>query len=366
MKFTIPKDVLFHTLKLLAGAADKRGLQQVLLCVNLKVKGEVLEASTTDLIVGLTMKLPVKNTVAGEAMVQIKTFIETISKFPSADVTLEVKDGKIDIKSGKARSTLYCFEPGRGMVFPAMPTHKGKWAELDPKVLLDVIGQTMFATSNDETRFHLMGVHFRPLADGTIVESTDGHRAVQMKSALTGLEKCILPKRGLEHIVRLVGSIDGEWQVGFGQERLFLISGDETTQFSVKVIDAEFPPMDQVVPPAADAERVVTFERDTFLGVLDRVAVLASPNSGVILAFDKNLLHLKAEHAERGNAEDEMAVEYSGPKFRVAFGPVLLREAVEHFKEKVELHLSPTPLDPFRFTNVDDASYVNVLMPLRE
>ena len=84
---------------------------------------------------------------------------------------------------------------------------EAEYAAIDGPVLKDMIDKTLFAVSNDETRFHLNGILFE--SDGKTVKlvATDGHRLAKIEGKLaapklsTGV---IIPKKGVVEIKKVL------------------------------------------------------------------------------------------------------------------------------------------------------------------
>ena len=83
------------------------------------------------------------------------------------------------------------------------------WITVDGKLLRDMLAQTTFAISHDESRYALNGVLFA-LHDREIrLVATDGHRlALAVRPLVTGGASVsgIVPRKAVQEIARIVGS----------------------------------------------------------------------------------------------------------------------------------------------------------------
>ena len=100
-----------------------------------------------------------------------------------------------------------------------------------------------------------------------------------------------------------------------GPNAFFQLAG---FQFSVKLVDGQFPPYDQVIPEAS--ERVIRAPRLGLADALKAVSVAASDRTGgVKLTVTAGKMRFESESPESGEGFDEVAVEYDGPDVTIGF-----------------------------------------------
>ena len=88
--------------------------------------------------------------------------------------------------------------------------------------------------------------------------------------------------------------------------------------FSVKLVDAQFPPYSQVIPQ--QSEKIVRVPRAAFADALRAVSVAASERTGgVKLALAKGTMRITSESPESGDGFDEVPIEYAGPTMTIGF-----------------------------------------------
>ena len=113
----------------------------------------------------------------------------------------------------------------------------------------EMIDRTLFSVCNDETRFHLNGVFFE--SDGSKVRmvSTDGHRLSKVERTIANGPKLsagvIIPKKGLLEMKKVLET-GAACKLAIKTPHLFLVQED--IALAVKLIDAQFPPYEQVIP----------------------------------------------------------------------------------------------------------------------
>jgi DNA polymerase-3 subunit beta len=85
--------------------------------------------------------------------------------------------------------------------------------------------------------------------------------------------------------------------------------------FSVKLVDAQFPPYDQVIPETSS--RAVRAPRAAVCDALRAVKLAASDRTGgVKLTLNQGKLRFESESPESGEGFDEVDVDYDGRGLR--------------------------------------------------
>jgi DNA polymerase-3 subunit beta len=138
--------------------------------------------------------------------------------------------------------------------------------------------------------------------------------------------------------------------------------------FSVKLVDAQFPPYQQVIP--ALPERSLRAPRVAFGEALRAVALAASDRTGgVKLSVSGGSLRITSESPESGNGFDEIAVDYNGPELTIGFNAKYFLDVLNAIDDDEEVvlgisgELDPAVVRPARESS--ERSYVAVVMPMR-
>ena len=273
MEFRIVKTEFLRGLRLAQGIADRKSTMPMLANVLLRTQGKSqLLVAATDLNVSLTAELKSTNAVEGGLTLNAKDLYELVQSAPGDEISVKRTDNHwAEIKSGKASYRIVGM-PDRD--FPRVPDHReATYATLESAVLREMIDRTLFSVCNDETRFHLNGVFFEcDGAKGRMV-STDGHRLSKVERAIPGGPKLsagvIIPKKGLLEIKKVLEQ-GPSCKLAIKTPHLFVAQDD--LALAIKLIDAQFPPYEQVIPK--DHKRVITVDRQRLIDALRRAGVV--------------------------------------------------------------------------------------------
>ena len=364
MEFRIAKNEFLRGLRLAQGIADRKSTMPMLANVLLRTqgKGQLLVAAT-DLNVSLTAELKSQNANEGGLTLAAKNLYELIANAPGEDVTLKKADNHwAEIRSGKVTYRIVGM-PDRD--FPRIPDHReATYSTLESSVLREMIERTLFSVCNDETRFHLNGVYFE--SDGSKVRmvSTDGHRLSKVERTIPNGPKLsagvIIPKKGLLEIKKVLEQ-GPSCKLAIKTPHLFLVHED--TAIAVKLIDAQFPPYEQVIPK--DHKRVITVDRVRFIDALRRAQLMSSETRGVKVAASKEGITITSDNPDLGEVREELEADYAGDAIAIGFNPKYVVELLSQMTaDQVTLSLGGE-LDPGLFKPLTGDDYLGVVMPMR-
>jgi DNA polymerase-3 subunit beta len=379
MHVIVSKKDLLPVLDRCQGVADKKSTMPVLGNVLLEVGGpNELRLAATDLIVAVRGKVSARVEQGGSVAVGARDLVERVRNMP---------DGEIGISTaGNAATTLRAVGSPRrftlqgipGEEFPSLPEPgaDAKASTLGAATLAALIAGTHFSISNDETRPHLSSALFEWDGDRVRMVTTDGHRLSKMEAQATGRHgssTMLIPLKGVNELRRLCEEVSGKREGDAEPEIKLIVAGPNAFfelpgfQFSVKLVDAQFPPYQQVIPEQHSTR--VKVPRQATSEALNAVSVAASDRTGgVKLSLTKGRLRFESESPESGEGFDELAVDYDGPDLTVGFNARYFLDVLRAISSNdVEIGLGGE-LDPAVIRPGDEGggtSYLAVIMPMR-
>jgi DNA polymerase-3 subunit beta len=199
-----------------------------------------------------------------------------------------------------------------------------------------MIEKTVFAASNEESRYHLNGVLFAQTKQGgeeiLRMVATDGHRLSlvdRQNKKISGIDEkgIIMPKKGILEVKKIIGDRDGgeEMAIYFNSTHGFFKLGKSLTV--IRLIEGEFPEYEQVIPKGNDKKLVMRKER--IVSSLKRVSTMANERmEGVKFSLKINSVEMSSTHQDFGDAQEEVEVVYDGPPLQVGFNARYLIEAL--------------------------------------
>jgi DNA polymerase III subunit beta len=373
MKLSIEKADLQRGLARLQAIVEKRSSMPILanVLVTASGKGETgrLELAATDLEVGIRGAQPAKVQKPGALTISARKLYDIVRELPDETIALEAtSNAYLELRCGRARFTLAGTDAEE---YPSLPDFApGRMVRLQAAVLSQMIEGTMYAASQDETRYNLNGVYFEVAPETSRIRmvATDGHRLALVErtagSDLSGLASgVIVPRKGLAELKRLVDEEDAdEVEIGFEGNSGLVKKGDVT--LVMRLIEGEFPNYKQVIPK--QSEHHLTVSAEALVRALRRVALLSAEHSRAVkVELAEGKLLLSSKTPDLGEAQEELDVDYAGPSVGIGFNARYLLDCLGALGAKeIRLGLrdggSPVEVRP-----TDDLESVAVVMPMR-
>ncbi len=379
MEIKISKHCLSQALQRTTGIADKKSSMQILSNVLIETSGtESVKIAATDLNLSASGVFPAQVLAGGALTVPAKTFHDVVRSMPDGEIEV-VRDGEqVRIKGGRSEFKLLGL-PAED--FPVLPAASdAEFFEMDAPLVSRMIEQTAFSISNDETRPHINGALFQGDGKNLRMVTTDGHRLskVEVRIDESGFYNfaMIVPFKGIHEIKRLVEEGDGPVSIAVHEGSVFMRRSIEVEKESegidpvtaeivlvTKLIEAEFPPYDQVIPKGNDQLAVVS--RPAFLDALRRVSVVSTDRAlGVKLQFTNGALEIGSSNPAVGEGTEQLDLSYEGEEMEIGFNARYFIDILSVLNDdEVRMELAGA-LDPV-IVRDPNGVFVGVVMPMR-
>jgi DNA polymerase III subunit beta len=208
--------------------------------------------------------------------------------------------------------------------------------------LSQMIANTIFAISAEESRFTLNGALLLLKDSGLVMVSTDGHRLALIEKhvslpGLSGVFRALLPKKAMSEIQKLA-SDDPSKKIEFsGNDNHLFFKIDKRLLLSRK-LTGNFPDYERVLPK--EHPHMIILQRDELKAAIERVAQFADERSRAIrVQILKGELKVHSSISETGESEETIPVEYTGPEVEIGFNAQYLLDFLRSVDQtEVELH----------------------------
>jgi DNA polymerase-3 subunit beta len=381
MHVVVSKKDLLRILARCQGVADKKSTMPVLGNVLLEVDGpDRLRLAATDLYLAVSGHIPAQIDKGGSIAVGARDLFERVKMMPEGQLSISTTGSSTTIRSltSARRFTLHGI-PGEEFPSLPQPDEATPALALDVDALSSLITRTHFSISTDETRLHLNSALFEWEGDRVRMVTTDGHRLSKAEVLVKGKQAnatMLIPLKGVLELKRLCEEAknDGKAEADSEATTLKMIQSGPNAffrlagfQFSVKLVDAQFPPYQQVIPETS--ERAIRVSRGALADALRAVSIAASDRTGgVKLTLSAGRMRFESESPESGAGFDEVPTEYDGPDVTIGFNAryfldVLSAVAEEDVILGMSGELDPAVLKPG--SESVSSSYLAVIMPMR-
>ena len=371
MKLTIERTALLKSLGHVQSVVERRNTIPILSNVKLEAGDGRLGLNATDMDLDVVESVEATIAGGGATTAPAHTLHDIVRKLPDgAEVEIEGggDDGQLVLRSGRSRFTLTCLPTED---FPVMAGGDLPHSfTLPAGELAGIIERTRFAISTEETRYYLNGIYFHAATrDGVDVlraVATDGHRLAKVETPLPagaeGMPGVIVPRKTIAELHKLIEEATGDVAVALSETKV-RFAFDEATLTS-KLIDGTFPDYERVIP--ADNDKLMEIDRKVLADAVDRVSAISSEKSRAIkLSLSSGSLVLSASSPEHGSATEELEVGFDAGDLEIGFNSRYLLDIVQQIDGDAAQFVFADAASPTIVREVDDASALYVLMPMR-
>lgn len=326
MEFSVKQSDLVKELNLSQGVVEKKTTIPILSNVLIETGDGMIHLTATDLELGIRCSCPARIVKPGSGTLPARRLLDYIRLLPDAEVNFKVMDNQwANIVCGRSRSRIAGMSRESYPELPQMPPSLG---EIPAAVLSSMIQKTIFAISNEESRFTLNGSQLLMTDKALTMVATDGHRLAltEYKVANPGVEgtyKTLLPKKAMNELLKLAADAE--------DGAMFLFSGDENHLFFQlgerlllsRKLTGNFPDFERVLPKTQTHQ--VVLGRDEMKSTIQRVSQFSEERSRAIrLQFAEAEMKVFSSLSDTGESEETIAIDYNGPATDIGFNAAYL------------------------------------------
>ena len=375
MKFEIQQEDLQKALDVIANVVPTKTTLPILTCVLMEAADGRLTLSATNLDISITTgtdKVTIKD--EGKVAIPAVKFVPFVRSLRSGSVVISQKGKQIQLVSGKARMTENTMNVDE---YPALKELEDKnGLDVEAAALIDMVNETSYSVSKDETRPALMGILWEVRPDSLTLVATDAHRLARsgrpMEWDVPGDREMIVDTAGLRHLPRIVSglsddeSASGNITIFMGENQLSFRAGP--TVLHARLLEGPFPDYNAVIPQ--DNDKFITLDKADFSQTIRRVSITADRiTSQIKLGIENGRMELSARGTEGSQSEDEIPVSYDGEALEIGFNFVYLQDILKNIKSNsIMLSLkdsqSAALIKPLT-EDGDETGVLCLLMPLR-
>ena len=373
MKLTIKKDLLLNALNKVSKAISTKNLIPVLAGIKfeLKKKKLTLTASDNDItiqtMIESTNEEDFKVEQEGSIIIQGKYILDIVRKLPDKYINIEVVDElKILIYTENSEFNLNGISESE---YPNIGLEESKKkVHIKASVFKDIVNQTAFASSNEESKPVLTGINFNIVGDVLECNSTDSYRlarkVVKLDSASEENYNIVIPSHNILEFSRIIDEEDGNIELHIFNNKILFKTGN--LKFESRLINGTYPNTSNLLPD--DSYLVVSTNLNAFYDVIDRVSILTSDKEKNIVTLETNgdMLILKSSSAEIGRVEEKMPItKNNNEDIKISFSAKYMMEALKSFStETVDIHFVGE-IKPILIKSSEDETLTQLVLPIR-
>ena len=382
MKVVCSQSELNAALQLVSRAVATRPTHPVLANVLLTADAGTNRLSLTgfDLNLGIQTSLAASVETSGAITLPARLLGEIVSRLASdSPITLATEESGEQVQLTSLSGNYQM----RGLPaddYPELPmVESGMTLKLQPAGLVQALKGTLFASSSDEAKQLLTGVHLRFNDKALEAAATDGHRlaVLQVDDALQDSANSnddaaegfavTLPARSLREVERLMAGWRSDDPVSLFCDRgqvVFLAADQMVTS---RTLEGTYPNYGQLIPDGFN--RTLALDRRGLIAALERIAVLADQHNNVVKFSsnpDEGVVHISADAQDVGSGSESLPASLTGDAIQIAFNVRYVLDGLKAMgSDRVVLHCN-APTTPAVLKPEGDAeAFTYLVMPVQ-
>ena len=382
MKVVCSQSELNAALQLVSRAVATRPTHPVLANVLLTADAGTNRLSLTgfDLNLGIQTSLAASVETSGAITLPARLLGEIVSRLASdSPITLATEESGEQVQLTSLSGSYQM----RGLPaddYPELPmVESGMTLKLQPAGLVQALKGTLFASSSDEAKQLLTGVHLRFNDKALEAAATDGHRlaVLQVDDALQDSANSsddaaegfavTLPARSLREVERLMAGWRSDDPVSLFCDRgqvVFLAADQMVTS---RTLEGTYPNYGQLIPDGFN--RTLALDRRGLIDALERIAVLADQHNNVVKFSsqpDEGVVQISADAQDVGSGSESLPASLTGDAIQIAFNVRYVLDGLKAMgSDRVVLHCN-APTTPAVLKPEGDAeAFTYLVMPVQ-
>ncbi len=362
----IEKETLLKPLQTVIGIVERKQTMPILSNVLIEKEIGRIRFTATDLEIQITTTIQTDTenhaysaiTAGGKKLQEILRILPDQSK-----VTIEVKDNKAQIKSGKSKFNLQSL-PAED--FPKL-THQftdSRKISLNQSALKKLFASVQFAMAQQDVRYYLNGV-LLVIEDNIFrAVATDGHRlaynAIPLEYQSERME-IIIPRKAVVELSKLLTDEGGTIELEFSTQQLKATFSN--IELTTKLIEGKFPDYQRVIPNYSNH---LSINRLLVQQALQRAAILSNEKfRGVRFVLTERNLCIISSNSEQEEAQVEIETDYHGDAIDIGFNVNYLMDGLGSIHSESAIFSFGNPNSSILITSPDDLEFRYVVMPMR-
>ena len=356
------QEQLLNGVQTVSKAVPGKTTMSILQCILINASHDI-KLTANDMELGIETIVEGNIIEPGIVALDAKIFLEIVRKFPDGDIRIETDDTyQTVITSGNANIKIV----GKsGEDFSYLPSiEKLDSIMISQFTLRELIRQTIFSISDNDTNKIITGELFEVNEDKLRVASSDGHRISVRKVYLKNSypkKKVVVPGKALNEISKILsGDMDKDVVIFFTNKHI-VFEFDNTTVVS-RLIEGDYFSIDQML--SSDYETKVTINKRKLLDSIDRATLLVKEGDKkpIIINITDENMELKI-NSTIGSMREVIDISKNGKDLMIGFNPKFFIDALRVIdEEEVDIYLV-NPKAPCFIKDSED-SYVYMILPV--
>jgi DNA polymerase III subunit beta len=372
MEITVSRQELLRELTATQSVVERKTTIPILSNFLIEAADDKLTITGTDLDQSMKTSCPAKVKKPGSCTIPARKLYDYIKLLGDGDISIKLLENHwVQIRAGRSNTKMVGMARANFPQVPEFP--ESSVTKIPTSSLKNLIAKTIFAISNEESRYTLNGALLVLKAESLTMVATDGHRLAHIEKGgenlanISGEKKTLIPRKALAELQSLLSASSEEYlEFADDEQTLFFRIGHRT--LTSRKLTGQFPNFEAVMP--RDNNKFVVVRSEDLNASIQRVAQFADERSGAIkIRIEQNELKISSSSTDSGESEDVIETPYNFDAIVVGFNSAYLLDFLKATGNSGEVRMefkdaqSAGQMRPE--DGADDYKYRYIIMPMR-
>ena len=353
MKIVCKKNDILESINISLRAIPAKTTMPILGCIVIRANSNNIKFITNDMEMAIETIVKGRVIEDGSIAIDAKKFSDIVRKITDEEITIETNEYYMaTIRYGNNEASFNCLSDEE---FPDLPTvEKQNAIRISQFSLKEIILQTVFSISDNESQKIMTGELFEIEGDKLTVVALDGHRIAIRKIKLNNEykpTKVIIPGKTLREITKILsGEVDKTVNIYF--EKNHILFEFENTIVISRLIEGDYYRINQML----------TGDYDTKIKCNKKNLIKESDKRPIVLNINDFNLNVKI-NTEGGAMSEDIEIQKEGKDIVIGFNPKFLLDVFRVIDDQ-EITLYMTNSKAPCFIKNDEETYDYLILPV--
>jgi len=336
----------------------------ILSCILIEAKGNFLILKSTNLDLGIEIKIPAKIYEEGIITVPGNVLNNFLSNLlGDSNIKLETKDDNLYILNSDSQTIIKSFSSED---FPTIPRVKdGRIYEIDFKNLIKGLKSVWYSASLSSIKPELSSVYVHAEDDNLVFVATDSFRLAEKTVKFkknSDFEQILIPFKNVSDLLKIIADEKDSLAINFTKNQISFEYGD--IYIVSRVIDGVFPDYQQII--AKDFKTEVIVLKQDLINILKLSNVFADNFNQINIKVSPKdkILEIRSKNSNVGENINKLQATISGEEIEINFNYKYIIDCFQSI-DSDSISLSFNGLNkPMVIRGVSDKTFTYLVMPM--
>lgn len=370
MKLSIKKDILLENLNYVSKAISNKNIIPILSGIkfDLTKEGLFLTSSDDDITIETFIDKKQLDNIEepGSIVIPGRYFIDITRKIPSEFIKLETDGLRVVIYTTNAEYNL------NGLNSNEFPNRNLETIDnpiiLSKNIIKNIVLQTSFAISNQESRPILTGINFKIKDNILECIATDSYRlakkTVIIDKNIDSELNIVIPGKNLIELSKILNEEDNSVEMHiFSNNILFKF---DNILFQSRLLNGTYPDTSKLINEESMLK--ITTNVSELYNVIDRASLLTSEKDKNVVKMETNNndLIISSVSQEIGKIEERMNIKKDNEaEIKIAFSSKYMMDAIKSLKSENLVMLLNGEIKPIIIKDPNNENLIQLVLPIK-